>query len=320
MCSRHHTLLDRVRRHGFAIDEAEVIYTSPRSSRTAPMIESVSACGWSCTADSTATRGRVTRRATPRNMCSKSEVVGARQRVAQFLESIKNQASVLDLMFGRGEHATWPAWLPKAWGPRCLVFGRTGEGPLLPHGWLPLSGIVTVDPIAAPPAAGWGCGRRWCTAPLLRPGQEVAAQDQHDRKTRPPRLRSLDSRWSPRRTLLVCQAPAHRCRGRVVRVRSDSSAAVPRQLAAGHYGGPPASSRLRDGASLFTRGPEQPRASCRRAALCGAARSRRDRREIPTCRLLGPVPTLRPAFGSSSISLFPMNAPLRWRREKRLTG
>src|SRR5215217_8026009 len=40
------------------------------------MIESVSACGRACTADSTASRGRVTRRSTPRNMCSKSDVVG----------------------------------------------------------------------------------------------------------------------------------------------------------------------------------------------------------------------------------------------------
>src|ERR1700716_2536808 len=84
--------------------------TSPRFSRTTPLIESVSACGWSCTADSTATRGRVTRRATPRNMRSKSDVVGTPRSVAQLLELLKNQASVLDLMFGRGEHATRPVW------------------------------------------------------------------------------------------------------------------------------------------------------------------------------------------------------------------
>src|SRR5918911_1401537 len=65
--------------------------TSPRSARTTPMIESVSACGWSCTADSTATRGRVTRRATPRNMTSKSDVVGTLRSLAHFLESIKYQ-------------------------------------------------------------------------------------------------------------------------------------------------------------------------------------------------------------------------------------
>ena len=41
-------------------------------SRTAPMIESVSACGCSCTAVSTATRGRVTRRAAPRSRGSAS--------------------------------------------------------------------------------------------------------------------------------------------------------------------------------------------------------------------------------------------------------
>src|SRR5438270_13197463 len=73
--------------------------TPPRSPRTTPMIESVSACGWSYTAVNTATRGRVTRRAAPRNMRSKSEVVGTRRSVPQFLESIKNQASALDLMF-----------------------------------------------------------------------------------------------------------------------------------------------------------------------------------------------------------------------------
>jgi hypothetical protein len=38
-------------------------------------------------------------------MRSKSEVVGTLQSVPQFLESIKNQASSLDLMFGRGEHS-----------------------------------------------------------------------------------------------------------------------------------------------------------------------------------------------------------------------
>ena len=50
--------------------------TSPRSARTAPMIESVSACGWSRTAVSTASRGRVTRSAAPRSRRSNSEAVG----------------------------------------------------------------------------------------------------------------------------------------------------------------------------------------------------------------------------------------------------
>jgi hypothetical protein len=44
-------------------------------------------------------------------MRSKSEVVGTLRSLPQFLESIKNQISALDLMFGRGEHAAWPAWL-----------------------------------------------------------------------------------------------------------------------------------------------------------------------------------------------------------------
>src|ERR687894_2197865 len=48
------------------------------------MIESVSACGWSCTADSTATRGRVTRSATLRNMRSKSDVVGTVRKPGSF--------------------------------------------------------------------------------------------------------------------------------------------------------------------------------------------------------------------------------------------
>ena len=39
------------------------------------MIDSVSACGWLCTAVSTATRGRVTRRAAPRSRRSSSEAV-----------------------------------------------------------------------------------------------------------------------------------------------------------------------------------------------------------------------------------------------------
>ena len=53
------------------------------------MIESVSACGWSCTADSTATRGRVTRSATPLSSRSKSEVVGTLRSIEHLLESVK---------------------------------------------------------------------------------------------------------------------------------------------------------------------------------------------------------------------------------------
>src|SRR5665647_3104985 len=59
------------------------------------MIESVSACGCSHTAVSTATRGRVTRSAAPRNNCSKSKVVDTIRSVAHFLESIKNPGGSL---------------------------------------------------------------------------------------------------------------------------------------------------------------------------------------------------------------------------------
>ncbi|SFP92273.1 hypothetical protein SAMN04489713_119114 [Actinomadura madurae] len=56
------------------------------SVRTARMIESVSACGRACTAPSTATRGRVTRRAAPRSIAGKSEGVDTEDSLAHFLE------------------------------------------------------------------------------------------------------------------------------------------------------------------------------------------------------------------------------------------
>src|ERR1019366_2362058 len=59
------------------------------SPRTTSMIEFVSACGWSYTAPSTAIRGRVTRRSTPRNMRSDSQAVGTRHSISHFLESLK---------------------------------------------------------------------------------------------------------------------------------------------------------------------------------------------------------------------------------------
>src|SRR5450631_3329702 len=59
------------------------------------MSESVSACGCSYTAVSTATRGRVTRSAAPRNNCSTSKVVDTIRSVAHFLESIKNPGGSL---------------------------------------------------------------------------------------------------------------------------------------------------------------------------------------------------------------------------------
>src|SRR3954471_14388056 len=56
------------------------------------MIESVVACGCWCTAASTATRGRVTRRPTPRNMRSKSAVVGTIAVFAIFLTQSRGGA------------------------------------------------------------------------------------------------------------------------------------------------------------------------------------------------------------------------------------
>src|SRR4051794_20135517 len=52
------------------------------------MIEWVSACGWAATAASTASRGRVTRRATPRSLCSKSAVPGTARSFPRNLEPI----------------------------------------------------------------------------------------------------------------------------------------------------------------------------------------------------------------------------------------
>src|SRR6476661_10465132 len=53
------------------------------------MMESVSACGCACTAASTASRGRVTRRGAPRSMRSRSEVGGTLRSMLRFLERIK---------------------------------------------------------------------------------------------------------------------------------------------------------------------------------------------------------------------------------------
>ena len=50
--------------------------TGCESRRTDAMSESVSACGLSCTAASTASRGRVTRNAARRSIASNSAVVG----------------------------------------------------------------------------------------------------------------------------------------------------------------------------------------------------------------------------------------------------
>src|SRR5512135_1414451 len=109
------------------------------------MIESVLACGWSCTADGLAARGCVTRRATPRNMRSKSGVVGTLRSLAHVLESIKYQASALDLMFGRGEHATWPARLLKAGGSRCLMSDVRANGGRSPAPTRPVAFVWNRD-------------------------------------------------------------------------------------------------------------------------------------------------------------------------------
>src|SRR5659263_409846 len=54
------------------------------------MIWSVSACGCLCTAVSTATRGRVTRRAAPRSKRSTSNLVGTVRVWSHLLESVKS--------------------------------------------------------------------------------------------------------------------------------------------------------------------------------------------------------------------------------------
>jgi hypothetical protein len=75
--------------------------TSGKSPRTAPMIESVSACGCACTALSTATRGRVTRRAAPRSIRWKSNLVTTLRSMAGFLESVKSSMTVTTLIWTR---------------------------------------------------------------------------------------------------------------------------------------------------------------------------------------------------------------------------
>jgi hypothetical protein len=51
--------------------------------------ESVSACGFPCTAASTASLGRVTRRAASRSMDSKSELVGTPRSLSHILDPFK---------------------------------------------------------------------------------------------------------------------------------------------------------------------------------------------------------------------------------------
>src|SRR5665647_101609 len=75
------------------------------------MIESVLACGCSYTAVSTATRGRVTRSAAPRNNCSTSKGVVTLRTLVHFLESVKKSAmgrrrSELEFPTGPGETTT----------------------------------------------------------------------------------------------------------------------------------------------------------------------------------------------------------------------
>lgn len=68
------------------------VETSPERSRTTPRIDSVSACGWSWTAVSTATRGRVTRRPAPRSRASASLVPGTNPVWSTFWNESREQA------------------------------------------------------------------------------------------------------------------------------------------------------------------------------------------------------------------------------------
>src|SRR5664279_2617933 len=63
------------------------------------MILSVSACGCLYTAVSTATRGRVTRRAASRNKCSTSNLVGTVRVWSHSLESVKCRAAVFEVIW-----------------------------------------------------------------------------------------------------------------------------------------------------------------------------------------------------------------------------
>src|SRR5829696_621488 len=79
-------------------------------------MESVSACGWSCTADSTAVRGRVTRRPTSRNMSSRSEAVGTIFSLADNLEPINRRSP--DFRRARREHLAAGEERPRGQEPR----------------------------------------------------------------------------------------------------------------------------------------------------------------------------------------------------------
>src|SRR5262249_48987863 len=68
-----------------------------------PVIESVPACRWSCTADSAATRGHVTRRATLRNMRSKSAAVGTLRALPIFWNQSSIRWSRPHVQLGRGK-------------------------------------------------------------------------------------------------------------------------------------------------------------------------------------------------------------------------
>src|SRR4051794_23192190 len=64
------------------------------------MIEYVSACGWSCTAASAATRGRVTCKEALRSIASSSWVAGMAGSLAHILEAIQIRRGVLMLSTG----------------------------------------------------------------------------------------------------------------------------------------------------------------------------------------------------------------------------
>ena len=94
-----------------------------RSARTAPMIESVSACGCSYTAVSTATRGRVTRRAAPRSICSKSKVVGTPQNLPLFWNQSRIQGSSAHSSKGASQMGVQLAGSTAGWvGPSGAAF------------------------------------------------------------------------------------------------------------------------------------------------------------------------------------------------------
>src|SRR5690349_24938471 len=99
------------------------------------MMVSVSACGWSCTAVRTATRGRVTRSSAPRSTCSSSTVVGmaracrivlneSRKRLKHETPSSDSWPPVLHVASGFG---SWWAAAGLKWGQSSADLGVRTE-------------------------------------------------------------------------------------------------------------------------------------------------------------------------------------------------